>query len=107
MPDLTQAREYYEQARRQGQRSRDVAHLQMHSLDEIRKEIRILAEVRLGTLEIPLYRVAGTQSAMRGEAFGPGFMPAENPDTEFARKWMNVCLYHLEDGISDPIKVYE
>jgi len=107
MADLTQAREYYEQARRQAQRLSANPAQSLRHLDEIRRHVRILAEARLGVQEIPLYRVVGTQSAMRADAFGAGFMPTEEPDTEFARKWMNVCMHHLQDGITDPLKVYE
>jgi len=107
LADLTNAKEYYEQARRQGIRNRDNEALRLRHLDEVRLDVRMVAEVRLGVKEIPLYRIVGTQSALRGEAFGAKFMPAEDPDTEFARKWMNVCLYHLNEGIADPIKVYE
>ena len=28
-------------------------------------------------------------------------------DSEFAHKWISLCKAHMEEGISDPIKVYE
>lgn len=62
----------------------------------------------LGLLEIPADRIVGTKTAGRIAAFTPSFRPLLDSKSEFARKWINLCQYHLGDtGITDPILCYE
>lgn len=77
------------------------------SLDGILKDIEIVATVDLGVREIPLKKVVGTYFNSRRMIFSKNFMPLENLNTEFGSKWTNLCQAHLEEGIRDPIKVYE
>jgi len=77
------------------------------SLDGIIKDIDIMTTVELGESEIPLKKIKGTYSNFRRMTFSKGFMPLEHPNSEFAGKWKNLCVAHLEEGIRDPIKVYE
>ncbi len=66
-----------------------------------------MIEESLGTREIPLYLVVGTETKGRQDAFARNFMPLLGPDTEFAIKWMNLMNYQTEHGIDDAIKVTE
>ena len=76
-------------------------------LDEQLKHDSILSEVNLGLKEIPMDSIVGTYTAARRTAFAPNFMPLLSRYTEFAAKWADLCTAHLEEGIHDPIKVYE
>ncbi|MBQ4232787.1 MAG: simple sugar transporter substrate-binding protein, partial [Lachnospiraceae bacterium] len=76
-------------------------------LDDILKHVKIESEVELGLFDIPLDRVVGTSTAGRTEAFARNFMPLLDNGTEFASKWGNLCDAQVEEGIRDPIKVYE
>lgn len=76
-------------------------------LDEILENVDILSEVNLGLIQIPLERVVGTSSRGRTTAFANNFMPLLDYKTEFGAKWSNLCDSQLEEGIREPIKVYE
>lgn len=77
------------------------------SLDGLIKDVDIMTTVDLGEREIPLKKIKGTYSNFRRMTFSKNFLPLENAHSEFASKWMNLCDAHLEEGIRDPIKVYE
>ena len=104
--------EYY-QALRQGQK--EYRELLMAGkepnplvLDEIRPENTAEIVVDLGLVEIPSERIVGTKSAGRITAFTASFKPLMDSKTEFATKWVNLCVAHLGDtGITDPIMCYE
>ncbi|MCR4717157.1 MAG: BMP family ABC transporter substrate-binding protein [Lachnospiraceae bacterium] len=76
-------------------------------LDDILKHVKIDSEVELGLLDIPLDRVVGTSTAGRTEAFARNFMPLLDHGSEFSSKWSNLADAQVEEGIRDPIKVYE
>ncbi len=76
-------------------------------LEDVAKDIEILYEQDLGTLELPLHKIAGTYTKARSKAFAANFMPIIGPRTEFAQKWINLCVAHINEGIREPIKVYE
>ena len=62
----------------------------------------------LGLLEIPIDQIVGTKSAGRISAFSAGFFPLLPPESEFALKWVDLCVHHMgEEGIRDPILCYE
>ena len=68
----------------------------------------ILAEgKRIGREQIPLALVVGTKTGGRNHAFARNFMPLLGMDSEFAAKWSSLCQSHLEEGIRQPVKVYE
>ena len=68
----------------------------------------ILAEgKRIGREQIPLALVVGTKTGGRNHAFARNFMPLLDMDSEFAAKWSSLCQSHLEEGIRQPVKVYE
>lgn len=77
------------------------------SLDGLIVDIDIMTTVDLGEMEIPLKKIKGTYSNFRRMSFSKGFMPLEGSNTEFASKWITLCEAHLDEGIRDPIKVYE
>ncbi|NLK22359.1 MAG: BMP family ABC transporter substrate-binding protein [Epulopiscium sp.] len=77
------------------------------SLDGIVKNSEIASEINLGLVEIPLKKIIGTYSHSRSIAFASNFMPLITGESEFKAKWMALYNAHVEEGIRDPIKVYE
>ena len=75
------------------------------SLEDILKITDVVSQVNLGLIEIPLKKIVGTYTHIRSLSFAKNFMPLL--DTEFKEKWSSLCLAHLNEGIRDPIKVYE
>ena len=63
--------------------------------------------VDLGLAQVPAEFIVGTRTATRTTAFARNFMPLLPENTEFANKWMQLCQSHLEEGIRDPVDVYE
>ena len=76
-------------------------------LDDILKQVDVEYEQPIGVVEIPADRVAGTKAKGRRAAFSHSFMPLLKEDSEFARKWMTLFGIQMNEGIRDPIKVYE
>ncbi len=78
-------------------------------LDDILEEQHIAApaEVSLGLVSIPVDRIVGTKSKGRSQSFSKSFYPVLKENTEFASKWIALCNAHLNEGIREPIKVYE
>lgn len=76
-------------------------------LDEILEDADIAGEMSLGIVQIPLDRVVGTSNVGRTYAFANNFMPLLDYKTEFGAKWSALCDSQIEEGIRDPIKVYE
>lgn len=77
------------------------------SLDGIVQPSEILSEVSLGLVEIPIQKIIGTYTHSRSISFAHNFMPLMSKDTEFANKWMNLYNAHVQEGIREPLKVYE
>ena len=108
-----EAAEQYEKALKLGQKNhRERVHLGQYPypqvLDEIIDDSMIAGRVDLGVIEIPTEKIVGTKTARRKSAFSASFMPLLPEDTEFAMKWVNLCMAHLSDeGIRDPIRCYE
>ena len=61
----------------------------------------------LGLISIPAEFIVGTKTRGRTNAFARNYMPLLSPASEFAVKWERLCQSHLEEGIRDPVKVYE
>ena len=102
--------EAYRQARRLGRRY--VADMRNRGesgflplLEEGLREL--LPEIGLGLVEVPLHKIRGTYSVGRQSALAGNFMPLLAEDSEFSRKWRNVLAAHSEEGLRDPIQVYE
>lgn len=77
------------------------------SLEGLLKNSEIVSHVELGTMEIPLKKIVGTYTHLRSLSFANNFMPIIGDDAEFESKWVSLCDAHLNEGIRDPIKVYE
>lgn len=76
-------------------------------LDEILTHQNILTEQNLGLVQIPLENVVGTSTKGRTYAFAANFMPILDEQSEFACKWESLAEAQINEGIRDPIKVYE
>ncbi len=77
-------------------------------LDELLGDAGTDATQNIGLVEIPTDRIVGTKSAGRISAFTRGFMPLLDQESEFASKWVALCLAHLSDeGIREPIVCFE
>jgi basic membrane lipoprotein Med (substrate-binding protein (PBP1-ABC) superfamily) len=102
----------YEKAQKQGVRAFRAAIAKGENgylpvLDEILKDVDVQSEVNLGLVQIPLSSVVGTSTKGRTYAFANNFMPLMDLKSEFGSKWGSLCDSHMEEGIRDPIKVYE
>ena len=100
-----EAREQYERCLKIGKKEKN----RLPVLDMIlkEKEDEISGEIPLGIVSIPLEKVVGTKTEGRSNSFSGSFYPIMEEQTEFAAKWMNLYRAHLEEGIRDPVKVYE
>ncbi|WP_432666915.1 BMP family ABC transporter substrate-binding protein [Wukongibacter baidiensis] len=77
------------------------------SLEGLLKKTDIISTINLGVLEIPLRKVKGTYTHSRSTSFSRNFMPLDNNNKEFRDKWIALCDAHLNEGLRDPVKVYE
>ncbi|MCM1047348.1 MAG: BMP family ABC transporter substrate-binding protein [Clostridiales bacterium] len=77
------------------------------ALDDIISYTEISAQVGLGLMDIPLSKIVGTKTAGRTNAFAYNFMPLLSDTSEFGHKWASLYDHQVEDGIRDPIVVYE
>ena len=76
-------------------------------LDKVVTSGQISARRNLGLEQIPLALVVGTRHEGRNNAFARNFMPLLDHSSEFAVKWKELCAAHLNEGIRDPVVVYE
>lgn len=102
----------YKQARAMGRKyvsdhSKDPNGGMLPVLDDVIRGVGISGELRLGECEIPLNWVVGTRTSNRSNAFAGNFMPLLPENTEFGVKWCNLYNSHIEEGIRDPVRVYE
>ena len=79
----------------------------LQALDDILPMTSTAAEEDLGIMDIPTELIAGTKSKARTTAFADNFMPLLSEKTEFAMKWEKLYETHQEEGIRDPVEVYE
>ena len=104
--------EFYLKAQKQGQRDYREKMLAGQSpflpvLDDILQNVPVENQLPLGQVEIPLELLVGTKTSGRTAAFASNFMPLLDLKTEFAAKWISLCMSHVEEGIRDPIRCYE
>ena len=110
--DFVAAKEEYLAALRRGQKEYKellAAGKEPHPavLDQLLDSSTASTQV-VGLVEIPSERIIGTRSAGRVSMFSASFLPLAKHTSEFALKWMNLCVAHLDDaGIRDPITCYE
>ena len=76
-------------------------------MEEMMSKERLNSGARLGVMQVPAEFIVGTKTEGRTNAFAANFMPLFEEKTEFAVKWKSLCKAHLEEGIREPIKVYE
>ncbi len=77
------------------------------SLEGLLQDVEIVSTVPIGLVEVPLKKIVGTYSNSRRLAFASNFMPLSSGQSDFQEKWTRLCEAHLNEGIRDPIKVYE
>ena len=75
-------------------------------LEEILEGVHTRSD-QLGLQEIPLDLIIGTYTRGRTEAFAANFMPIMEEGTEFEFKYRALITAHEEEGIRDPIQVFE
>ncbi len=102
----------YREALRIGQREVLAAPVKSESaempvLDHILPPEKTSMGIHIGVEQIPMNLIVGTKTEGRVNAFSPGFMPLLPEDTEFASKWRSLYESHINEGIRDPVKVYE
>lgn len=76
-------------------------------LDDILPTKGHYTEVSLGLVQIPIEQIVGTKTNSRSSAFAGNFMPILEKNTEFSAKWIALSQHQEDEGIQDPIKVYE
>jgi len=76
-------------------------------LDDILSYTEVASTVSLGLMDIPLSKVVGTKTAGRTNAFANNFMPLLPENSEFCSKWTSLYNHQINEGIRDPIVVYE
>lgn len=76
-------------------------------LDEILSHQEVRTEQYIGLEHIPLDFVVGTCTVGRTYSFAANFMPILPAKSEFGLKWAHLADAHMDEGIRDPIKVYE
>lgn len=76
-------------------------------LDEMLSSGQIAEGAYAGLEQVPLLLVTGTKTEGRKRAFARNFMPLLDHSSEFATKWKVLCEAHLNEGINDPVKLYE
>ncbi|MCI8890636.1 MAG: BMP family ABC transporter substrate-binding protein [Eubacterium sp.] len=104
--------EAYQAANKQAQKAYRAAmnkgeYPYLSALDDFLPYECTAGEKYIGVIEIPLHLVAGTKTAGRRNSFANNFMPLLSDETEFALKWSGLYDSQLDEGIRDPIVVYE
>ena len=102
----------YLKAKKSGKKSFDKAVIKGHfpyiqALEDVLDQYLTLPKKRIGVLEIPINQIVGTTMHARSVMFSHDYLPLGEVNSEFAIKWENVLLYQEDEGINDPIKVYE
>ncbi len=110
--ETKEAESHYLTARKMGMKeySRNISKGQsgyLPFMEGVLKNIEILYEIDLGIVDLPLKKIVGTYTYSRSRSFAGNFMPLLAPGTEFSQKWSALCAAHINEGIRDPIKVYE
>lgn len=98
---VKRGRKQYQESLSRGQ------HPYLPVLDDILSYTKIVSEVNLGLMDIPLKRIIGTKTEGRTNAFASNFMPLLPEQSEFGAKWAALYDHQIEEGIRDPIVAYE
>lgn len=106
-----EAHEYYRSASNgdtsSGYRRKRALRRTLPVLSDLVDQSSIVSTVELGIREIKLDRVLGTFYSGRSNMFAGDFIPIAKMNTEFAYKWISLCGSQIEEGIKEPILVYE
>jgi len=71
-------------------------------------DMEVTFEEDLGLESVLLRKIIGTWSSSRATMFTDNFLPLAAPDkSEFSIKWVELYQSHLNEGIRDPVKLYE
>ena len=62
---------------------------------------------RVGICDVSADLIVGSRHERRAEDFAPNFMPILDASSELAAKWSRLYDIQMEEGIRDPVKVYE
>lgn len=98
---LKKGKRSYQQALTKG------AYPYLPALDDILSYTEVTASVNLGLMDIPLSKIVGTKTDGRTNSFAANFMPLLPEKSEFALKWASLYDHQINDGIRDPIVVFE
>ena len=103
---------YYEEARKLGQKCLKQSlsrgeYPYLPVLDELLSHKGSYKSTDAGLKEIPAEFIIGTKTSGRTRSFARNFMPVLEPKSEFAIKWNSLCKSHLEEGIRDPVILWE
>ena len=101
MGALKRGRRQYQESLSKGE------HPYLPVLDNILSYTKIVSEVNLGLMDIPLNKLIGTKTEGRTNAFASNFMPLLPEQSEFGAKWATLYDYQIDEGIQDPIVAYE
>lgn len=111
MGRIEEAKEYFDKASLGytygGSKRKEARKRPLSALSSIIDTKSILSRVDLGLREICLERVKGTYYHARSNTFADDFIPRFSEKTEFGVKWINLCAIQIDEGIRDPILVYE
>ncbi len=77
------------------------------SLPFLEEDVSSLSTVYLGVSEIPVSMIRGTFTDTRSSAFSDNWMPMLDEGSEFAYKWSRLYDSQIEEGLREPITVYE
>lgn len=77
------------------------------ALDDLLGDGHGAGEVPVGVREIPMELIVGTKTRARSNVFSRSFLPIADADTEFAAKWSRLYDVQVDEGIRDPVVVYE
>ena len=104
--------EEYNKAKRAGEKEYDYCvskgiHPYLVCLDDMLERFEVESRVKLGLVDIPIEKIAGTYNEARSNAFARNFMPLLDKDSEFAMKWANLYESMEAEGMRDPIIAYE
>ena len=77
------------------------------ALSDILRDGGYQGEVPVGVMDIDISLIAGTRTRGRQNSFSRGFMPLLEEDSEFAAKWSALIDSQRDEGLHEPIIVYE
>lgn len=77
------------------------------ALDDMISSRKSVVTTDIGIVQVPAEFIVGTKTVGRTNVFAQNFMPIADEKSEFAAKWESLCSSHLNEGIRDPILVYE